>query len=272
MPDSLRIVTSIYNKLGGNKGWDGFDTIRTISNTLGVPVTVYEKVDELPFMTTKATKTLTDCNGQVIELDNTGSCDYAFLYHMYTHYDILDDVTVFTKTNIGDPHSAGCGTLEEIMQFVSESKQWDFSDLGTFPIRGIWNHELEYLNKTYLQPTYEPVDARDPCGGRSSDWFDHIFGSTSEFKTTNDIWGHGPLFAVSKKLILRHPRSVYKYLIESYLSPMYGCHHPCPGYNPTHDLFQRFWRILFTYRADDANVKQNPHHWIEPTHRLKSVE
>jgi Protein of unknown function (DUF3431) len=258
MPVSVRIVTSLYHGASPEKSWGGYSRhLERAHIHCGVPVLVYEKDDSLPFMTSVPTERAPPGGGQIIRLDNTGSCDYAFLYHIYTNYDNLDDVTIFTKVNV---HMGGIPD-DAFQSFVREADLWDYSDVGAFPIRGAWNLTLDYKNQQYLEFMYEEPSKRHPMWQRSSDWYDHIFGGQPFPSTTIDVWGHGPCFAVSRDLIRRHPRSVYKYLMETYLSP-YNRTDDKWGVNPTHDLFLRFWKVLFTHGVN-SRVKPVPHSSIE---------
>jgi hypothetical protein len=262
MPVSVRIVTSIYTGCNHNdKTWNGYHYIEEAARNTGFPVTVYEKDNSLPFMTSVETDRVPPGGGRVIGLDNTyGSCDYAFLYHIYSNYDSLDDVTIFTKVNM----LHGGIPVESFRAFVREADRWDFSDIGAHPLRGVWNLGLHYKNHQHIEFMYAEPSNRDPIWYRSSDWYDHIFGGTPFPTTTCDVWGHGPCFSVSKKLILRHPRSVYKYLIDSYLSP-YNRNDDKYNINITHDLFTRFWKLLFTHNIA-CRLKPVPHSFIEPNH------
>jgi len=262
-PVSLRIVTSIYpNHQETTKTWNKYHScIGLTSRQLNMPVLVYEKDDSLPFMTSFATdRNPPGGNGQIIRLDNTGSCDYAFLYHMYTNYDNLDDVTIFTKVNLDNPGNIDQPTFR---QFVFEADRWDFSECGTFAIRNAWNLNLHYKNQQFLEFAYEEPSKRCPLHQRASDWYDHIFGGQPFPKTTINIWGHGPCFSVSREMIRRHPRSVYKYLMETYLSPYNRKDETC-DFNPTHDHFVRFWKLLFTHGVDARVKPSTPHSLIEP--------
>jgi hypothetical protein len=261
MPVPVRLVTSIYPGLSeATKTWDGYS--RHIERAVihcGVPVIVYEKDDSLPFMTSIPTDRVPPSGGQIIRLDNTGSCDYAFLYHIYTNYDNLDDVTIFSKLNVdigGIPDDA-------FQEFVREVDRWDYSSVGAFPIRGVWNLNLHYTNQQYLEFMYEEPSKRHPMWQRSSDWYDHIFGDQPFPASTVDVWGHGPMFSASKELIRRHPKSVYEYLMETYHSP-YNRKDEKWNVNPTHDLFGRFWKVLFTHNTTARVKPTTPHSGIEP--------
>jgi len=268
MSVSVRIVTAVYDQGDPRKTWAGYsECITPLSLTLKIPVIVYEKDDSLPFMTSVDTDRQAPGGGRIIRLDNTGTCDYAFLYHIYANYDNLDDVTIFTKVNLRE---GAFGKMTDIARFIYECDRWDYSDIGSWPIRNVWNLNLIYKNRQYLEFMYEEPSKRNPFWQRSSEWYDEIFKGHPFPSSTIDEWGQGPCFAVSRSLIRRHPRSVYKYLMETYLSP-YNRKDEKTDFNPTHDMFLRFWKLLFTHRAA-ARVKPVPHSSIEPTHnRLPSM-
>jgi hypothetical protein len=150
-----------------------------------------------------------------------------------------------------------------LQAFVREAGQWDYSSVGAFPIRGVWNLNLHYTNQQYLEFMYEEPSKRHPMWQRSSDWYDHIFGDQPFPASTVDVWGHGPMFSASKELIRRHPKSVYEYLMETYHSP-YNRKDEKWNVNPTHDLFGRFWKVLFTHNTTARVKPTTPHSGIEP--------
>jgi len=265
------IITSIYDKLQGNKSFNNLGSLLRISKNFGWDLTVYEKIDGLdPNERISSDKSTADCN--VIQIRNNGSCDYSFIRHIYDNYDNLSDLMVFTKVNLSDSIMLD-GVHSKFFPFCDD---YDFSDFGAFPIRAVWNLDLEYRNREYLEFSYQSVDGRNPEYGVASNWFDFIFKDYDKPKTTFSIWGHGPLFCVSKKIVMRHSREIYKYLLDSfddeYHASRNGFVSDSKSYCPRHDIWQRFWRVLFTHgheRDGVFKIQQNPHYYIETSHEIK---
>jgi hypothetical protein len=270
---SMSLVTSIYEKAipcgeertaGVGKGWAQFDKLRELAHKHDYKIVVYEKDDSLPKSTAIDSNIkfrLMNPDDKVISIDNAtqASCDYPFIYHIYENYDNLSDVNVFTKVNIVGP--AGVESYSKYEQFLQYAKEFDFCDTGSVPLRGIWNLNLQYESSPGSQLEQQYYQDR-----RSSFWFDQIFRKYPPMQEPVNNWGHGPFFAVSKSLIRRHPREVYKFLLDdfqgSHNQRMYGQSWCAEGWIASHDMYTRFYRVLFTHGADvDENfiIQQNLH-------------
>ena len=75
---------------------------------------------------------------------------------------------------------------------------------------------------------------------------------------------------------MRHTKEIYKYLLDSfddeYHASRDGYVTRQDKYCPRHDLWQRFWRVLFTHgheRDGIFKIHQNPHYHIETNHEIK---
>ena len=264
------IVTGIYDSGANHKSFRAIGSLIDLSRAFNGKLTVYEKIDGLG-TSDRIPSDRSNKDFDVWKIENNGSCDYAFIRHIYDNYDNLSDLIIFTKSNLyeGGVEPSGVST------FVAEAEKYDFSDFGAFPIRMIWNLELEYKESKFLEIGYENIDSRRKIYSASSDWFDFIFSEYEKPKTTISVWGHGPLFCVSKELIRRHDKKIYKYLLDTFYDEYHLSKDGYPPKNgeycPRHDLWNRFYRVLFTHgheKDGNFNIHQNDHYHIETTHDI----
>jgi hypothetical protein len=261
------IITSTYSNLPNNKSFNNLGSILDMSKKFGRGLTVYEKIDNLdPELRIISEKSNPDYN--TIQTRNSGSCDYSFIRHIHDNYDNLSELMVFVKVNIYDV----IAPADVHSKFFTECENYDFMDFGDYPIRAVWNLDLEYKNSDHLEVGYGGRENRDHEYSASSDWFDFIFKGYPKPKTTFSIWDHGPLFCVSRDLVRRHNKDVYKYLLDTFDDEF---HFSKNGYDssrnygrfcPRHDLWQRFWRVLFTNgheRDGEFRIHQNGHYYLE---------
>jgi len=168
---------------------------------------------------------------QCIEIPNIGRCDYAFIRHIVVNYDNLDDITVFVKSN----------WYEYTIPFwnlIDNCLEYDYINMGTHP-----ENPYDYSQNLSHNVGNVNIDSR-------TTWYNNIFGN--DIPKSNDIrvWGHGPCFSVSRKLIQRHPKSVYEFLLER-LTISHKIYDDKKLINEIglvyHNEIQRFYSVLFTY-------------------------
>jgi Protein of unknown function (DUF3431) len=242
---SIRIVTSVYKDL---------DILNEWINNLNVPSTVYVKDDAL-----QKNESII-INDKYIRLCNYGRCDYAFLYHIIKNYDCLDDRIIFTKANW---HYTGLN----LYKIIATAQLYDFVESGCGRKWQFWKPQKDLVihNNIELMYTSEP----DHYAESAMDLYKTVFGEI-EPPDMVEGWGHFPCFCVSKKLILRHPKSVYEKLLMKFY-PESGCvdmekvaKHPgnLNTYDKLvedlgklqHDRFGRFWYILFTHNLGSLDA------------------
>lgn len=265
------VVTSIYDAGSDCKSFKSIGNLINLSREFGGKLTAYKKIDNMD-SSAKIRSHESNPDFEVFEIENNGSCDYAFIRHIYDNYDDLSDLIIFSKVNLYD----GGVDQSGISNFVRNAENYDFSDYGAFPIRMVWNLDLEYKDSTFLEVGYESLEGRNKVNAASSDWMDHIFKGYEKPKTTISVWGHGPLFCVSKRLIRRHSREVYKYLLDTFYDEYHlskkGVIAGRDFYCPRHDIWNRFYRVLFTHgheKDGDFNIHQNPHYYLETQHGIR---
>jgi hypothetical protein len=273
---TVNVVTSYYNDLH-KLNW-----LNLLTNT-DYNLILYSKDDNLKKGEFEKRKIETsDFYIDEIAIPNYGRCDYTFFYHIVNNYNNLADYTIFTKINWYDCGHNGLNIL------LNECINYDFYDAGWRPESMLWydNKHLEHLEiETKYHKCLKNLD--EPYGELSNclnlenrilpietriDWYNYIFPRDKvNIPKEINCYGQGPCFSVSKKLILRHPLSVYEYLLNRF-DPKMGCWDPESNqtYNHEnlgpvtanqeanrhlHDEFQRFYPVLFTHGIDNMEFK-----------------
>jgi hypothetical protein len=246
---SFRVITSCYTDSNLLETWIPELERKQILYTVYQKDTTLQKGEEKK-------------EGNMIYIPNYGRCDYAFLYHIVKNYDQLEDITLFVKNNWKSQHI-------DVWNHVHVCKNVDFMESGKQRRFQYWSDRWtpfprhEELHKTthdYAQTAY--------------DWYQAIFPDIDP-PVVVPGWGMGPCFSVSKRLIHRHPKKVYEYLLERFYpeSKSWDIEKAKVRY-PTleeqledigkhyHDCFQRFWYILFTHHLPFGNnYKISDHSW-----------
>jgi hypothetical protein len=253
----MRVVTATYQD-AKNLYW-----IQHLQRK-GVPYTIYKKNDsfaigqETPSVVTiplmrpiklSVKQKITSLTIPSVDIPNIGRCDYAFLYHIIQNYENLDDVTIFVK----------CNWFHHGLDFyglVDQCQKYDYMVKGTHPETEDW---------TEKQKNHVPRDIVDRLSENNMDWYNVVFPDPTPPPGTKKGWGHGPCFSVSKRLILRHPKSIYEYLlgrfylesgsfsldVEKYHFPTYADLIKDVGIN-YHNELGRFYTLLFTHNLDSS--------------------
>lgn len=160
---------------------------------------------------------------KIIELENIGSCDHAYLYHIINNYNNLSDIVVFSKgtyrKNI-HKYNINKNNTNKTNNFLKKFKlnNWTFSHNKT---------DFKYIKSNYsnLNEYLESL-------------FDKHF--VSKLFNDSDNWLMGGYFSLDKNNILRYPIYIYKKLIN------YKIKHP----NREIDHFQeRIWGLLFSNKT-----------------------
>ena len=248
----LRIVTSTYRDEHILNLW--------INNIGDIPATVYVKDDNL-----NKTQSIR-IDEKYVRICNYGRCDYAFLYYIIENYDELDDIIIFTKANW---MMSGLNLAD----VLNNCQKYDFFESGALRKYQYWieedknksnfaAHEIE--RSYYIDNDYYSHDIQ------AYRLFKDVFG---DIKPPSCIvgWGHFPCFSVSKRLIHRHPKSVYEKLISKFYPECITIDQEKLSKHPDnlntyqklvedigkylHDYLGRFWYILFTYNIPLENYK-----------------
>jgi hypothetical protein len=160
----------------------------------------------------------------VVSLPNVGREGHTYAYHILTHYDTLDDYTVFLQGYPFD-HSPQLETqLREIRDRVTGGTQPDFQYVSQ---RVLFSNleRCPYDITLNMVPTYEKV-----------------FGSFDSFGTKKKghpfVFGAGAQFVVSRAAIQSRPRSFYENLCRVLDYDV----NPIEGFS-----VERFWQMIFTH-------------------------
>lgn len=255
MTKKIDVVTSYYNDLH-RLNWKNYIEHCNLI--------VYKKNDDLD---------IGECfsNNGEINIPNFGRCDYAFLLHIIKNYDNLNDITIFTKINWTDQPN-------NFPQLVNNCIHYDYMEVGAQPEWYNW-HDGTNINNSGCQHS---INTKDIKGVRKDwyaynpdsmiDWYNHIFGE-GIVPGKICVNAHGPVFSVTRRLIHRHPISVYQYLLDRFHPNSKSWDNECaktfwPKYQTGatdkqiwseighgyHNHLLRFWKILFTHRIDGSTI------------------
>lgn len=199
-------------------------------------------------------------------IPNYGKCDYAFFHYIINNYHNLPDHVLFTKIH----------WYEQGINFpdlINNCANYDYYEVGAGLRAYIWYNNDNLHLKELQGHTYINVDTPYVTGnpfnldGRAKrwevfeDWYNHIFPDRSNVPGTVYAFDHAPCFSVSKELILRHPISVYEYLLERFHPSSNSWDFILDGDERKtldnvaqhyHDNLVRFYRLLFTHGIDQS--------------------
>jgi len=155
----------------------------------------------------------------VVSLANVGREGHTYAYHILTHYDTLDDFTVFLQGYPFD-HSPQLETqLREIRDRIAQGTQPDF----------------QYVSKRVLFSNLErcPYDITLKMGPV----YEKVFGAIKQ-EGHPFVFGAGAQFVVSRAAIQSRPYSFYKNLCAVLDYDV----NPIEGFS-----VERFWQMIFTH-------------------------
>lgn len=156
-----------------------------------------------------------------VSLANVGREGHTYAYHILTHYDTLDDYTVFLQGYPFD-HSPQLETqLREIRDRIAQGTQPDFQYVSQ---RVLFSNleRCPYDITLKMVPVYEKV-----------------FGPLGAMKKGHPfVFGAGAQFVVSRAAIQSRPRSFYQNLCSVLDYDM----NPIEGFS-----VERFWKMIFTH-------------------------
>jgi hypothetical protein len=159
------------------------------------------------------------CISPIVSLPNVGREGHTYAYHIMTHYDTLDDYTVFLQGYPFD-HSPQLETqLREIRDRIAQGTQLDFQYVSQ---RVLFSNleRCPYDITLKMVPVYEKV-----FGVKKKEGHPFIFGA-------------GAQFVVSRAAIQSRPRSFYQNLC----SVLDYDVNPIEGFS-----VERFWQMIFTH-------------------------
>jgi len=155
----------------------------------------------------------------VVPLANVGREGHTYAYHILTHYDVLDDYTVFLQGYPFDHSPRLEQQLHEIRDRIAQGTQEDF----------------QYLSSRVLFSNLSrcPYDVTLEMGSV----YERVFGRTRK-EGHPFVFGAGAQFVVSRAALQSRPRSFYQNLCEV----LGGEVNPVEGFS-----VERFWQMIFTH-------------------------
>lgn len=163
-----------------------------------------------------------------VDLPNVGREAHTYLHHIVTHYDELDDVTVFAQGRWRDHYPAT--TLDALFDLPPDarvsancvdSRPW--GQLARHPAFN-WPHH----------PTPDRPIAPTPLREDLGPWYERVFGEPFDPRETRVYWG--AVFSVRREAVRRWPRALY----ESLLREVSGDANPIAAY-----FMERLWYSMF---------------------------
>lgn len=210
---SVSVVISRFN--------ENVDWVKEYKDT---KIIIYNKGNDLE---------LNEKNISIINRKNLGRESETYLHHIIEHYSTLSDLTIFTQAHPFD----NIPSFFEFLNFDLSKKQYNNyfnwygkNDIlcdqngspGIYPI--LSGHPNQF-NRT-LKTIYEDV-------------FDKECPSTIKFKPNAS-------FSVSKDLILKRPKEVYKKLLSYLIYPEQNEYEGIFKYNPYEGhIIERMWGLIF---------------------------
>lgn len=202
-----------------------------------------------------------------IAIANYGRSEYAFLHHIVHNYLTLADHTLFTKSSwFQDQHR---GASIDINRAIADSTKYDYLDEGLAPILQIWNPNV--LKNIAPVASYDfcvdKMYGQDIAPGNQMvlEWYHDMFDMQPP--DCQYCWAHGPVFAVSRRLIHQKPLLIWRRLYDRFLptSPIWhkGMTHPVKDRTTDqlrwdhNEMMLRFNRTLFTHGVA-GNFKIRP--------------
>ncbi len=267
---NIQLVTSTYNDIHRF-------TWKNLLDFSKIDIKIYRKCDDLEIGQYRL-------DNEFIDIQNFGSCDYAFFYHIVKNYNNLADFTIFTKMNLYEDYFRN---FDEIFR---NPDSYDFQSAGGTPISFVfYNNENIHLLDLPTKYSKSPLDIsktkkfRKKHDGHSNwsgleyeyagnsdnivDWFVMLYGNTTSAELT--AYQLGPCFSVSRDLILRHPLSVYEYFLNMFHPFNSWDFEIASKYFKTddvkkqswgigrhyHDNLLRFYPTFFTFGIDKTKYK-----------------
>jgi hypothetical protein len=157
-----------------------------------------------------------------VSLANVGREGHTYAYHILTHYDTLDDYTVFLQGYPFDHSPQLEKQLREIRDRIEQGTQSDFQYVSQ---RVLFSNleRCPYDITLNMVPVYEKVFG--PFGAMKKEGHPFVFGA-------------GAQFVVSRAAIQSRPRAFYQNLcsiLEYDVNPIEGF------------SVERFWQMIFTH-------------------------
>lgn len=155
----------------------------------------------------------------VHSLPNVGMCDHTYLYHLYTNYDDIADITIFLPASCDMPNKID--TARKLLATVAVRQKACIVDAMRAP-RGILQEMNHFTinrwevtsekNKQSAQSNLTPARLR-PFGK----WYRYFFPHLAHISPQRPIpyWWNRGIFSISKENVRYRPRELYQALMNS---------------------------------------------------------
>lgn len=155
----------------------------------------------------------------VQSLPNVGMCDHTYLYHLYTHYDDIADVTVFLPASCDMPNKVD--TARKLLQMVALRQKACVVDAMRAP-KGIYQEMQHFTlnhwevtsekNKRTAQSNLTPARLR-PFGKWYRYFFPYLAQIADAGRRPIPYWWNRGIFSISKENVKHRPRELYQALL-----------------------------------------------------------
>lgn len=220
-----RLIVAKYNE---NIEW------LTRGNSIsGLDIIIYNKLNDLR----NHTEYIINDNRN-IDLFNIGREAHTYIWHIVNNYETLQDVEIFTQGRIDDTVN-----VDNFWKYIEDMTSENFTGYMEFsPCIKHIAFDISHWEQT--KSTHPESIHVGYYGDGEKEFFHRIYNKVPENKyyTTR---AHA-IFAVSKELILRHPKEKYKKLLEI-CNPVTGSEDEIISFPYK---MEHFWNLLFTHPLD----------------------
>lgn len=167
-------------------------------------------------------------NIRITQLENIGSCDYAYLYHIIHHWDDLGDVITFGK-------GSNSKKKYRFYHFDPTKKRWtkEFKKVINFKHLDHQFGNHPHLKIPFIKSNYKNM----------GEWLKTVSRGLEVFKTGQTIV-YGGYFTARRKDIKRHGKEIYESMMKQQKYPNEEVDH----------FIERLWGPIFTTNESRLNL------------------
>lgn len=212
----------------------------------GVEVIIYDKSDS-------SLKNFDDkviVNNNLIKLKNIGRESHTYLKHIIDNYNSLYDVEIFLQGDPGDHVSLDIvynkiSNIDEDFEYIDLSELKKYSCFSEKKLEEVRNLHPGYLHIYLIDDINQNIKNGIGEFLGDKDLFEMTFGNNYDPDMVFELNAFA-MFAVSKKLILRHPKELYQKFLDLH-NPEISSEHQVSA-SPY--KMEHFWKMLFTYKKN----------------------
>ena len=177
------------------------------------------------------------------QLPNAGREGQTYCHHIYTHYDTLEPIVIFSQAAPFDMIGPETNSTQELVEKALQTPESEYDPVT------IYNHDLlhdlaDWKKINWSSPdesywitpnqlkslTYAPYDM--------ATFWKTIFGV--DHPAAVRVL-HGAIFAVRREAILQHPKDLYKGCLDQFVTAGKGAVNPEVGF-----FMERVWMALWS--------------------------